>query len=439
MQPLLFKKEHIAEHYDFLNTCGFLGYKETGETRGYLRAAYSDAETAAMMHFHDWAVAKGAVAEWDHARNLCLTWNPTADQFIEYCSHVDTVPGGGNYDGVAGIVAEVLAAEKLIKEGMLPKKFGVKVRIFRGEESGTFGVAYIGSKSLKGVFDPLHLDKQFGAMRLRDAMISQGADIDKIVAGVRTLSDAENDAVIERRELHIEQGPVLLNEPDQPIDIGIVTSIRGARRLEVVLHGKSAHSGTTPLAYRRDANVMAARVILMAETFLERELRSDDEPDLIITPSLMKGGTGYSSVSGVATLGFDIRGTNKAYLDDVTSRLSLGITELLHLQSTKIEFQEVSRTEPVEALDTLIQAAVLDVVEDAGMTSLELPSGAGHDLAELATLSRSDGSSIPSGMIFIPTISDSHSPDEQIPDGSLEKGAHILTLSSALFAESVLY
>jgi hydantoinase/carbamoylase family amidase len=435
----LFTESDVSQHYDFLNTCGFLG-----EGRGYLRVAYSDRETQAMNHFKEWAEARGAVAEWDEVRNLVLTWNPKADRFVEFCSHLDTVPQGGNFDGAAGIISGVLSAERITKEGMLPNDIGARVRIFRGEESGTFGVAYIGSLAAFGQFDPKHLgkvydagsfDPVFGAKRLEDAMVSQGVDLSFIKNNKPTISEAIKDTIISSQELHIEQGPVLL---DAEKDIGVVTSIRGANRIEIMVHGQAAHSGTTPRDKRKDANLGAAKVMMMLDNYLTRELSggiSGQERDLIITPSMIQGGEGMSLVSRECSLKVDIRGTDPKYLEDVLRTLKNDIPEFLEGDGLTCTISEISRTRPVESLDPLLRAAAIDVSYDISFSYMELPSGAGHDSAVIAQQKRSDGSIIPTGMIFIPNDGESHHPSEYTTHGAIARGASVMALSSAINAE----
>jgi N-carbamoyl-L-amino-acid hydrolase len=302
-----------------------------------------------MDYFGQWAEARGAITEWDPVRNKIITFNPDskpADCYIEFISHLDTVPSGGNFDGAAGIVAGVLAAEKLIKEKILPKGIGVRVRIYRGEESGTFGVAYIGSLAAAGLLDPVHLDKSFGGQKLLDAMKSQKVDLSYITQRRPAILTEQIDTILYSDELHIEQGPILI---DSGLDIGVVTSIRGAIRAVYNFTGETAHSGTTPLHLRKDAISALGPIINEFNQFLSDRLTEfppDQNPawDLIATITEVKGGVGPSSVGGESSMRIDLRGIDTNYMNQCVEELSQRLKAITSKLNLGFVSCELSRT-----------------------------------------------------------------------------------------------
>jgi acetylornithine deacetylase/succinyl-diaminopimelate desuccinylase-like protein len=168
---------------------------------GATRPGYSELEDAAHQLAAEWMRSAGLEVARDEAGNL---FGRRGDGRVWTGSHLDSVPDGGRFDGVLGVVAGIEAAARLPAAPLT-------VVAFRAEETGP-----LGSKRLA---------------ELPDAFV----------------------------ELHIEQGPVLegLGKP-----LGVVTAIAGQARGAVVFEGRADHAGTTPMDARSDALVEAARFVL---------------------------------------------------------------------------------------------------------------------------------------------------------------------------------
>lgn len=115
--------------------------KQSADLEGVSRPAFSDVETGTLQFLMDFARAEGLAAVWDQGRNVVfsLPEHQTADRFILCGSHVDSVPRGGNFDGLAGVLSGIMCLVRARREG---NSFSqpVKVIAMRGEESAWFGI-----------------------------------------------------------------------------------------------------------------------------------------------------------------------------------------------------------------------------------------------------------------------------------------------------------
>ena len=162
-------------------------------------------------------------------------------------SHSDTVPSGGRFDGIAGLATGLEVVRALCDVGT---RLGHAIEVidFLAEEPSEYGLSCVGSRGMVGALDASMLDlTEPGGEKLRDALRRVGGEPDRLEASQRQ----DIKAFL---ELHIEQGIVL---ESQSLDVGVVTSIVGIRRIEFVFEGAADHAGTTPMKLRHDALVAA--------------------------------------------------------------------------------------------------------------------------------------------------------------------------------------
>lgn len=182
----------------------------TRDGLGVTRESYGEGETAALRILEDRAEDLGLSHEWDRAGNLWLSLpeESRAEPFVVVGSHADSVPQGGNFDGLAGIVAGMLMLLQL--RGRHEQAPPLRVLALRGEESAWYGKAYLGSLSLLGKLPAATLKRPHrdGLGILSEAMSRCGADVDAIERAEPLLDLANVSAYL---ELHIEQGPVMVN------------------------------------------------------------------------------------------------------------------------------------------------------------------------------------------------------------------------------------
>jgi allantoate deiminase len=294
-------------------------------------------------------------------------------------SHLDSVPQGGRFDGVLGVVAGLEAVERLGQQ-----RRTITVVAFREEEGTRFGRGCFGSRALCG--------------RLRAGELDHGGqDGVSPAQAARTLGIgpiSEDGWLVPPPgaylEVHVEQGPVLdsLGAP-----LGIVTSIAGLARLRVTFSGHGGHAGTTPMANRRDALVAAAGFILTVKKAAEAY-----EGAVATVGQLTVEPNAANVVPGRVELLVDARARDPGTLSALVGEIEAASGGArVHL----------GRIEPVE-LDPYLRAELRAVVDELGLLAPQLPSGAGHDAGVLAD------AGVPAAMLFVRSRAGgvSHSPDE---------------------------
>ena len=188
----------------------------------------------------------------DAAGNLIGTYkseNPNAKKIL-IGSHLDTVPSGGRYDGVAGIVSSLLIL-KNFKENKIKLPFDIELYDYLGEELNDWNISCVGTRGITGFLDKSLLNREDSSGRvLKNEINKVGGDFKKLGKKFTFFKD-----VIACFELHIEQGVVL--EKNQ-IEIGIVKSIPNISRHKISIFGKAGHTGTTLMDNRKDALLIAS-------------------------------------------------------------------------------------------------------------------------------------------------------------------------------------
>ncbi len=426
------KTEFIREHYQILDKLGNLG--ET-QDKGFLRAGYSPEEQAAINYFADKCRALGLTCRYDEIGNFSAETKSESGKYIEFGSHVDTVPFGGNYDGLAGVVAgfEAIKAHVSSSSRLL---HGLRLRIWRLEESSTYNLSCFGSKAAFGQMNASSLDNIFSGTPLKNAISNSGYDPEVIVQKRRTISQGELDSILAHFELHIEQANVLeLNHNE----IGIVTSIRGPKNIRFEIEGDFGHSGGTPLGrpYRRDANLamayMHVRLDELIKSYIKRghdiihtvgiinSQKSENEKDFRIYNS------SPAKICGFSYFVLNVRAADEAlresYLEDVQTLLLKTAEEF----GVTINSRVTNESAGVKQIAEANQQALETACRNTGVKYQFLASGAMHDCAVLGQQKNSKGENIPVGMIFIPCKAGiSHSPAEFAEYSDIAKGANVL-------------
>jgi N-carbamoyl-L-amino-acid hydrolase len=328
-------------------------------------------------------------------------------------SHSDTVPSGGRFDGIAGLLTGLEIVRALHAAGTR-LNHTIEVVDFLAEEPSEYGLSCVGSRGMAGVLDEtmLALREPRGEM-LGDAMRRIGGDPDR-------LGQAKRGDIVAFLELHIEQGIVL---EGKSLDIGIVTSIAGIRRLEIVFEGAADHAGTTPMHLRRDALVAAAQTIAAvretAETLAARAGTTSDY--FVATVGLLDlEPNGSNVVPGRCRLVVDLRSTDRALSDQFTATIDRATAK--HAIATRVaraSFKILSDGPPV-ALDARLRDVLRESMRDFDLRGIDLASGAGHDAAFMARV-------CPSAMVFVPCRGGkSHAPEEWADRDAIAAGAAVI-------------
>ncbi len=367
-----------------------------GEGPGVYRLAFTDADWQARGYLTGLMREVGLAVREDAFGNIVGRWEGTEPSLpaVMFGSHADSVPNGGNYDGVLGILAAIETVRSLKEEGFCPEH-SLEVALFMCEESSRFGAATLGSRAMLGELsaeDAKRLTDKEG-LTLYEALKKRGLRPDDLG---KPLYEGKVKAFF---EVHIEQGKVLEHEKKT---VGIVTGIAAPTRFRVKLTGSADHSGATPMALRHDAACAAAEIVLAAE----RLAKAEQEPPAVATVGVLEIAPGVMNViPGDAELGVDIRSIDAATKKRVAEALSAAVSEICKRRGIAFELAPISDERPVA-----IRPSVLDFLEGIcrgdGCSYMRLPSGAGHDAMHWAER-------VPTGMLFIPCRGGvSHNPNE---------------------------
>ncbi|MBP2031345.1 N-carbamoyl-L-amino-acid hydrolase [Clostridium algifaecis] len=304
-------------------------------------------------------------------------------------SHLDSVPNGGKYDGVLGVIGGILIL-KWIRDNNID--IPVKVCAFRCEESSAFGKATIGSGLITGKIKEKDLCSLKGVREesLYDILKSKGY----------LSQNYSVEALQGYIEMHIEQGRVLY---DNKVEAGIVTAIAGSKRFKLEIHGRQDHSGATPMSMRKDALSAASEVILEIEKLgIQESIHSTVATvgEIHETPNAL------NVVPGFVELGIDIRGIESSSINSLISQLKCNIKNIMNKRNLSYELIPTTLGEPVKLSNQVI-GGLYEAAKKLGIGCIKMPSGAGHDAMEFADITKT-------GMVFIPCKEGiSHNPKEE--------------------------
>ena len=392
----------------------FAALAEIGQnnTGGVDRLAYTEADQQAHGLLAKMAEEAGFEVKWDGAGNLWITRRGTDDGNekmppLILGSHMDSVPDGGKYDGLLGVMTAFHAMRLL--DGA-PQRRTVTLIVFRCEESSRFNCATIGSKLL--------------AEQLNGEKLKSCVDKDGISAydAIRELGGNPDNLFQERKyiknafgfiEMHIEQGPVL---QERNTDIGIVGHIAAPYRLKITVEGTAAHSGACPMGSRNDALTGAAEVILAVEN-LGRQYSSQRIVATVGKCDVIN--EAINIVPGHVELFVDIRGIDKEVMSEVVGKLHEELERIAAERKLRIEPAILSQETPVRLDDDMAELLVEQCLPNR-LTFLHMVSGAGHDTMYMAGLTRAT-------MFFVPCEKGiSHNKKEAVSDEAIQNGLKLM-------------
>lgn len=339
-------------------------------------------------------------------------------------SHSDTVPSGGRFDGVAGVVAALEAVETLRDAGKR-LRHPLVIFDFLAEEPNKYGLSCIGSRALSGALSADDLVRQASdGSSMAEGIAASGGSPEKL--GGPLMTEGELAAFV---ELHIEQGRVL---EQSDIATGVVSGIAGIRRVEVALQGRADHSGATPMSLRRDALVAAAEFLVDVE---RHAVAIGSVPFVATVGKFEVLPNAANVVPGCVELTLEVRSTDDVTISDYLAGMQARLETLAGQRGLSFTWEVVGANAPV-LMSEKVQSAIASAAEMGGASFTIMPSGAGHDAAFMARL-------CPSGMIFVPSKDGrSHCPEEWTEPDQLAAGAQvlldtILRLDESLSTEAV--
>ncbi|MEM9883314.1 MAG: allantoate amidohydrolase [Planctomycetota bacterium] len=330
-------------------------------------------------------------------------------------SHIDTVPNGGRYDGVLGVLVGIAAAEALSRVDL---PFALDVVAFSEEEGVRYAKPYLGSAAVAGRFDPAWLDRtDEQGVTLRDAVTRFGLDPAAIPAAAY-----DPQHVLGFIETHVEQGPVL-EQAGRPV--GVVNAIAGQSRLLLRFVGEAGHAGTSPMVPRRDAMVSAAHLIAEVQEY-GRSIAG-----LRATVGYVQAYPNVRNViPGMVEVSLDVRHAMDDVRDAAVAALLDHATRIASEDGVAVEVME-NQPQPATEMDSGLSGLLSQAMADAGHRPFDLLSGAGHDAVAVAA-------AFPVAMLFVRHPGGlSHHPNERVDLADVAVAVDVLTRAVRLFAGRV--
>lgn len=339
-------------------------------TRTYL----TEAHHGAAAQLTAWMEAAGMTVRRDAAGNVIGRYEgaqPDAPVLLTG-SHFDTVRDAGRYDGNLGVLLPIACVAEWNREGRrFP--FAIEVVGFAEEEGVRFKATLLGSRAIAGTFDRNVLDNvDDSGLTMREAMRAAGFDPARLDSAAFA-----RERVVGFVEVHIEQGPVLLNEG---LPVGVVTAISGATRFIVELEGLAGHAGTVPMDMRRDAAMAGAEIGL----YIER--RCGGTPGLVGTVGQFNVPNGATNVvPGRAVFSIDIRAGDDAVREAAVADVLAEIERVCARRQVRAQIRKTHEATSVPCADWL-QRQWAAAIARQGLPLRHLPSGAGHDAMAIAAI-----------------------------------------------------
>ncbi|KVL25371.1 Zn-dependent hydrolase [Burkholderia sp. MSMB1835] len=373
---------------------------------GVCRLALTDLDRESRDLFVQWAHDAGCTVRVDRMGNVFARRagrNPDAAPVMTG-SHADSQPTGGRYDGIYGVLGGLEVVRALNDAGIETER-PVDVVIWTNEEGSRFAPAMVSAGVFSGVYT-----LEYGLSRTDGAGRTIGEELERIgYAGTEPVGGYPVHAAY---ELHIEQGAILERAGKT---IGVVTAGQGQRWYEVTLTGVDAHAGTTPMAFRRDALVGAARMISFVEVLGRRYA-----PDARATVGMIEARpNSRNTVPGGCFFTVEFRHPDDAVLDELDAVLRAELARVADETGLGAQIEQIFTYAPIPFAPRCVET-VRDAARALGLSHMDIVSGAGHDACYVARVA-------PTGMIFVPCVDGlSHNEAEAITPEWATAGADVL-------------
>jgi N-carbamoyl-L-amino-acid hydrolase len=379
-----------------------------------LRALTSDANGAQRVAFTPmWVKTRAWLREkletlpveihTDAAGNLWTTLHGESEKALLIGGHMDSVPNGGWLDGCLNVLAGVEILRRLNAQYHGKPPVTVRLVDWADEEGARFGKSLFGSSACSGNLDmdEARVLKDKNGISLPDALREVGVDFERVKDSGKELKNAA--AYL---ELHIEQGPVLL---DLDLPLGAVLGTFGVERHAITFHGQAAHSGSTPMNRRKDAFLAAAKMSLQ----IYQIAAHSGNGVCTIGSCLTKPGI-VTSVVEECRITLDQRNLDPAALEKMLSEAKTVSEKFAHEGNVRVSWERLWQIAPRPFNDELI-ALCDDAIREACGQSHRLPSGPLHDAAEVAA------AGVPTVMMFVQSLHGiSHNKIEDTKEEHLE-------------------
>ena len=355
----------------------------TGNDDGAQRVAFSPTWEVARRWYRDKLAALPVTVNQDAAGNLWATLQGVSEKAIVIGGHIDSVPNGGWLDGCLNVFAGLEVMRRLAENGKPP--FTIKLVDWCDEEGARYGRSLFGSSAFSGALDiesVRNLTDREG-QRLEDVVRNCGIDLNQIHH-----AQAGIENTVAYAELHIEQGPVL---ESMGLPMGAVLGTFGVERHTITFRGQAAHSGSTPMAYRRDALAGVSRLHLAI-----REIAVKHGGVCTVGSVKTKPGI-VTAVVGEAVMTLDQRHLNADSLAAMYREAKEASELIAREEKIEVAWQTLWQIQPFPFHGELVDLADEAIREVCG-PSHRLPSGPLHDAAEVCR------TGVPTIMLFVQSL-----------------------------------
>lgn len=368
---------------------------------GYSRHGFDRAEQELRVFFLERATRQRLDVYTDRNGNMWAWWGRPGPDAVVTGSHLDSVPGGGAFDGPLGVTSALDAVDVLRAKGFQPNR-PFAIVVFAEEEGGRFGVPCLGSRLLTGAIDPDRARALTDPDGITLAEAAHAAGIDPTHIGPDPIVDDIGCFV----ELHVEQGRLLSSDIMGGHPIGVASSILAHGRWRFTVTGEGNHAGTTELADRHDPMLPAATAVLAARQAIVGSASRATIGRLVPNP----GGTNV--IASSVDFWLDARGDDtRNVLDEITA----AARSAADAEGCQLTVREESFGEAVH-FDEALRDRVQQVLPGAPV----VPTGAGHDAGILAAR-------VPTAMLFVRNPTGvSHAPGEHAEPADCAAGVTAL-------------
>lgn len=359
---------------------------------GVSRLALSDEDKQARDVLQQWMKELNLEISQDDLGNmygLLPGRDPSLDPIV-LGSHLDSVPNGGTFDGVLGVLAGLEVIQSIKESGKMPERPLLLVN-FTNEEGARFPVPMISS----GVLSETYSTQKMLTLSDENHITVQNELERLVLQGDETNRLQQAHAFL---ELHIEQGPVLEDERRQ---IGLVKGIQGLSWHEFTIWGDADHAGPSPMASRADAGIMAMKAMLA----LHEWISSLEDQTTITFGRIKTEPFTINVIPGKTVFSADIRHPDKAVLDQRIDEMLQMVEKTMEQESGNWEETSLSYMPPVTFHEPFLQE-LESICREQNFSYYSMFSGAGHDAMHISKF-------IPTVMLFVPSIGGkSHHPAE---------------------------
>lgn len=390
------------------------GFAKLSDTEhGVTRLGYTSLERRAHALFQEAMSELGAKVWVDAAGNTIAELGAEGNRAaIGTGSHLDSVPLGGRFDGIAGVAAAMEVARVSVAH-QVPRRRPWRFVAFASEEGARFGQACNGSRAVAGALT------QEALATLAD---HEGTTLGQAMAALGFAPGSVPEAQWDPAqwwgfvELHIEQGNVL---ETAGIPIGVVDAISGSTRFSVTLRGVASHTGGTPMTQRKDALVAAAECVAQCE----RVARDSAHFGTRVTVGSLEVRPGsITTIPGEVVFTVDVRDVDSLRQRETASQLLAAFAKFAAARGISLESHAIGDISPVP-LPLQVTSVIAEAAQELDLPYRVLSSGASHDSQQVNAIT-------PTGMIFVPSREGlSHVPEEWTAPEDIAVGTRVLLAS----------